>query len=597
MHIGIRTMRASSRTLFVFLCIVIATKVSAQGIDRVWTAATVGFKDRAVLKAIGKEFVTLKPNGEEPKTVLLKDLSDEDQKFIAAVRQCEESAKVFLRVAEHRSRFAASPEAVADILIQLHETNPGDFAASFFAGTLDAFTGSPGRLGKAKKHMNETITHIKKVRASLPTIHTKTLVAALNNRGVVALREGSHSQAIKYFLEAAELSEALPFAVYHNATLLIEYSGKAGNKAKVSKSDHVRMTRAIAKATPEHASARIPKRFVYSLDHEEFTSLVEAPKQPTPPPHTPAPAGIDPGLQKLVNGSGFLISETIVVTNRHIVDSLPQGSRVVLKNESSFPDGVVVNVIAVSDDPEVDLALLELTNPPRRVKPIPLRIRLPREGEEIAVLGYPMTQVFGETLNTSRGIVSSLSKDGKQVYHDATANPGNSGGPCIDHCGNVIGVLYATGIGRATGRNFAVSSETTRAFVSKNSKAFAFASERDEELKIEDRIALAKEAVVRVEVYGQPRPIPLPPEGVVANDTLNQLLTVMRLGLLPEYTCLACKGKGTFPCGCVDGRISERRVIPNAFETQVIQVPCPKCSGLGGFDCSSCDNGVLPLFD
>lgn len=603
-------MKTSCKTLLLLLSALLNTEVSAQGIDRVWTAESVGFEERAVLKSVGNDFVVLKPKGSDTKKILLKDLSEEDQKAIAAVVQCEESARVFLRVAEHKNRFATSPEAVADLLTQLHDMHEGDFAAGFFAGTLNAFTRAPDRLAKAKKNLNETIAQIKNVRKSFPSTHESTLAAALNNRGVVALREGSPSQALRYFLEAAELSDTIPFAVYHNATLMLEVAIKAGKSAKLTKSDQTRLTRAIAKASPVSPAAKIPQRFVYSLDHDKFAGLLEvsgrsstsaASEQPAP-----KPAGIDSGLQQISNGSGFIISDRLVITNRHVVEDLPLGGQVMLRNETCFAGGVVVDVIGISEDEEVDLALLELPSPQAEAKPLPLRPTQPREGEEIAVLGYPMTDVFGETLNSSRGVVSSISKNGKTIVHDATANPGNSGGPCLDGCGNVLGVLYAGATGKGAGRYFAVTSAATIEFVSSSRNAFTPQRLRDRELKLEERIALVKDAVVRVEIYGRPKPRSLPAEERAPDGMLGQLYNLGRLGLLPELTCLDCKGQGGIRCQCGDGRISEKRQVlkfqdpatgSQVFDTQVFQVPCPRCSGRGGFDCDSCDKGILPLFD
>jgi S1-C subfamily serine protease len=591
-------------------CTLLGTVTQAQGIARVWTAESIGFEERAVLTSVGKDFIVLKPQAGDPKKIRIEDLSDEDQKAIAAAVRCEESARVFVRVDAHRSRFATSPEAVADLLKQLHEMHEGDFAAGFFSGTLNAFTRSPERLSTAKKNLNEAISRIKDVRESFPAMHQKTLAAALNNRGVIALREGSPSQAAKYFLEATETADNIPFAVYHNATLLLEFAILAGKSGKFSKSDQNRLTRAIAKASPDSPNARVPKRFVYSLDHDKFTGLIEVSGRGTMPAASgasaPVPAGIEPGLQKLGNGSGFLVAERFVITNRHVVEDLPLGGQVMLRNETSFRDGVIVDVIAISKDEDADLALLRLPNPQSRAKPLPLRQSLPREGEDLAVLGYPLTDVFGETLNSSRGVVSSVSKDGKKIFHDATANPGNSGGPCLDDCGNVLGVLYASGIGDAAGRNFAVSSQATRKFIGEIEKTFAFESEREQELKLEDRIALVKDAVVRVDIYGRPKAKSSPSEDTFSDERIEQLVNLLRLGLLPELTCFQCKGKGGFRCSCGDGLVSEKRQVlkfqdpvtgSQIYDTQVFQVPCPKCSGRAGFECSSCEKGVLPLFE
>ncbi|MBK8863244.1 MAG: trypsin-like peptidase domain-containing protein [Betaproteobacteria bacterium] len=109
-----------------------------------------------------------------------------------------------------------------------------------------------------------------------------------------------------------------------------------------------------------------------------------------------------------------------------------------------------------------DLALLRLEGPPCR------RWRSPRpaapEGMDVALIGYPIGGVLGYSPVTHRGIVASITTvalpsltarqlDAKtaarlregpfEVYQlDATAYPGNSGGPVLDaRTGEVVGVV------------------------------------------------------------------------------------------------------------------------------------------------------------
>lgn len=67
-------------------------------------------------------------------------------------------------------------------------------------------------------------------------------------------------------------------------------------------------------------------------------------------------------------------------------------------------------------------------------------------GEDIFVLGYPLTSTMGDEIKLTTGIISS--KTGFQgdvaLYQiSAPIQPGNSGGPLFDRKGNLIGIVNA----------------------------------------------------------------------------------------------------------------------------------------------------------
>jgi len=167
-------------------------------------------------------------------------------------------------------------------------------------------------------------------------------------------------------------------------------------------------------------------------------------------------------------GTGFVVGDgNLLVTNAHVLptelvvgDSKP-ALVVLLTNDA----GAVESRAAVLSklDAAHDLALLRFEG-----RPLPaLRIADSndiREGLSIALMGFPIGGVLGFKAVTHRGIISSITavalptptsqqlnektvrrlREGSfDIYQlDATAYPGNSGGPVLDaDTGAVIGVL------------------------------------------------------------------------------------------------------------------------------------------------------------
>ena len=128
-------------------------------------------------------------------------------------------------------------------------------------------------------------------------------------------------------------------------------------------------------------------------------------------------------------GSAFVVTaDGYVVTNSHVLD----GARQAIVGTH---DGQEQQVSVVADDPEADLALLKLPGSGHPFLPFGSSARL-ELGEDLVILGYPLCL---ETLTVTRGVLSARHPGWLQT--DATANPGNSGGPAFNTKGGVIGVV------------------------------------------------------------------------------------------------------------------------------------------------------------
>ena len=137
------------------------------------------------------------------------------------------------------------------------------------------------------------------------------------------------------------------------------------------------------------------------------------------------------------HGSGFLYSkEGLIITNRHVV--YPNiDSKIIVRIDGQNIIGEVID-----SNPKIDIAVIKIEpgfiahlNPLKLFLPItePLVMR----GEEVLTVGSPVDWKKLENTLT-RGIVSN--SDENIIFHDASINGGNSGGPLLNFNGEVIGV-------------------------------------------------------------------------------------------------------------------------------------------------------------
>ena len=149
-----------------------------------------------------------------------------------------------------------------------------------------------------------------------------------------------------------------------------------------------------------------------------------------------------------LTGSGFVVDPSgTIVTNLHVI----RGATAVAVK---FPGGDVYDVARVrAYDERKDLAVLQIPG-----------FGLPgaelgdsdsvRQGDPVVLYGNPL----GLEGSLTSGVVSGLrSVDSgmKVIQTDASANPGNSGGPLLDAKGRVVGVLSFK-LSGTEGLNFAI---------------------------------------------------------------------------------------------------------------------------------------------
>lgn len=139
------------------------------------------------------------------------------------------------------------------------------------------------------------------------------------------------------------------------------------------------------------------------------------------------------------SGSGFSIAPHLIVTNRHVVESLHRQQITVVGKDATY------RVEQLELDPINDLAVLHVN---QTLRPLELgAFDFVEPGEQVLAIGFPTpdSDVHSENLYISKGIVNSIRTietcSERVIFIDNKIGSGMSGGPLINDLGEVVGVV------------------------------------------------------------------------------------------------------------------------------------------------------------
>lgn len=250
---------------------------------------------------------------------------------------------------------------------------------------------------------------------------------AMNNKRITSLKG---NEVLK--LKLGSSGEVLVETFYYNSKTKYVLNVVAGNTYYLSFKVQATHLKEITKEEGE----------AYLANKENYTQIISLTEDIRNPIATLTKDKMEAGPK---NGTGFLLTSTgYIVTNYHVINNA-KSINVKGVNGDYY---TLHSADVLLSDKNNDLAIIKLKNPNITFTepPYAVKTEVASTGEDIYLLGYPLTGSMGEEIKLTTGVISS--KTGYQgdigsYQVSAAAQPGNSGGPLFDKQGNLIGVINA----------------------------------------------------------------------------------------------------------------------------------------------------------
>ena len=145
------------------------------------------------------------------------------------------------------------------------------------------------------------------------------------------------------------------------------------------------------------------------------------------------------------SGSGFALKDGYLITNYHVIED----AKVITVKGIKGDFSISYSASVAASDKYNDIALLKISDARFTgfgTIPYSVKTTISEVGEDVFVLGYPLTATMGDEIKYTTGVISSktgFQGDVSQYQISAPIQPGNSGGPLFDAKGNLIGIVSA----------------------------------------------------------------------------------------------------------------------------------------------------------
>ncbi len=173
------------------------------------------------------------------------------------------------------------------------------------------------------------------------------------------------------------------------------------------------------------------------------------------------------GLERAGSGTGFFVTQNMILTNAHVVKDCEMMVVRVARNTTVWG-----NIVARNEN--LDLALVETR---RTTGPVASFRKTPpiRQGDQIVAIGFPLGVKLGDAYSVTAGYVTALTELGgreNRLTMSVPIQPGNSGGPVLDRSGLIVGVTVAWLPGPAGEQrqniNFAMLGDVAQEFLTRH---------------------------------------------------------------------------------------------------------------------------------
>ncbi len=232
---------------------------------RTWTDQSGKFTVEARLETADEKQVTLKKSDGQTIVIPRGRLSKGDQEFITVAEVLKVIQEQATKIEPHLPKLLSEPRSVIELIAEIQKAETRDPCAMLWCGVAFASEGGKPGVDKAQRYHDDAINRLRTIHKHMPQSHPRTLVSALNNRAILALRERKATRATALFKEIATIEPAIPHFVSHNIKVLLAVTLE--NKVlELGGGERRVLTELTSKASPTASPITLPKRFVYSTD-------------------------------------------------------------------------------------------------------------------------------------------------------------------------------------------------------------------------------------------------------------------------------------------------------------------------------------------